>query len=387
MAKRRRIALFLNLTNYVERLCFRGMERFAAQEGPWEYDTPRGTLGHPIPDLRTWQGDGVLGFLRTRDIGRQITEAKLPAVNISNMDPGYGVPAVRRDLAATGVLGAEYFLHRGLTNHAFYTSTTPDMEMTRMLERAYVERLAKEGHACSVLYQQSTEEPTKEPERDRQELLKWLGSLAKPVGILTTADLRAARVLVACRELGLEVPQEVSVLGKGNDELVCKFTHPTLSSISEDYAEIGYQAAALLNRLMDGAEPPDGPILVAPRVIVDRESTNVTVTGDTHVRKALRYVAEHACDPITVADVVQQLPIHRTRLEFLFRRALHRPPYTEITRVRMDRAKKLLAETTRSVAEVAAECGFANYSSFSVAFKRETGVSPRAYRRQSRPAR
>ena len=126
-------------------------------------------------------------------------------------------------------------------------------------------------------------------------------------------------------------------------------------------------------------------MLVAPGPIISRQSTNVTVTGDVHVRKALTYIAQHACDPITVADVVGQLPIHRTRFEFLFRRALHRPPYTEITRVRMDRARKLLAETTRSVAEVAADCGFANYSSFSVAFKRETGISPRAYRRQYRP--
>jgi LacI family transcriptional regulator len=195
-------------------------------------------------------------------------------------------------------------------------------------------------------------------------------------------------LLVACRDLGVSVPEEVAVLGKGNDELVCKLTRPSLSSIIEDNPEVGYQAAVLLARLMDGAKAPNAPVQVAPGPIFDRQSTNVTVTGDTHVRKALRYIAQHACDPITVSDVVRQLPIHRTRFEFLFRRALHRPPYTEITRVRMDRAKELLAATSlpKSVAEIAAECGFANYSSFSVAFKRQTSVSPRAYRKRFRPA-
>ena len=385
MAKRRRIALFLNLNDYFERLCFQGIERFAAEAGSWEFDTPRGTLGHAIPDLRTWDGDGILGFLRTRDVGQQVRDSTVPAVNISNLDPGCDIVAVRRDHRAVGIRAAEYFLHRGLRNHAYYSATTPDMDTIRMLERAYVERLAQEGHACSVLYQQSTADPVKDPERDRQELLEWVKSLPKPAGVLATADLRAARVLGACREVGLAVPEQVSVLGRGNDELVCKFTRPSLSSICEDYAEIAYQAAALLHRLMDGAEAPSSPVLLPPGPIIDRESTNTTVTADVHIQKALRYIQQHACDPISVADVVHQLPIHRTRFEFLFRRALHRPPYTEITRVRMDLAKKLLAETDRSVADVAADCGFANYSSFSVAFKRETGVSPRTYRRQSRP--
>jgi LacI family transcriptional regulator len=398
MGKKRRIALYLNLAEYRERQFFAGIERFASQQGPWEYDLPTGALGHAVTDLRRWSGDGVLGFLRAKEIWQQLQDSKLPAVNVSNVDPGPGIPAVRRDFAAIGELAAEYFLHRGFEHHGFYSRTAPDMEMRRTLERAFIGRLQREGHACSVLYQKAAPRPVALSGQDAwsvssdksgsaaedRELLDWLKSLPRPVGILAMDDLYAARLLVACRDLGLSVPEEVAVLGKGNDELVCRLTRPSLSSIIEDNPEVGYQAAALLHRLMDGAKPPSAPVQVAPGAIVDRQSTNVTVTGDTHVRKALRYIAEHACDPITVADVVRQLPIHRTRFEFLFRRALHRPPYTEITRVRMDRAKELLAATSRSVAEIAAQCGFANYSSFSVAFKRQTSLSPRAYRKQYR---
>ncbi len=385
MAKKRRIALFINLAEYHERVFFQGIERFAAQHGPWEYDMPTGALGHAVADLRQWSGDGALGFLRTAKIWQQLEESKLPAVNMSNVDPGPGVPAVRRDYVTTGALAAEYFLHRGFQHHAFYSSVGPDMDMRRTLEEAYVERLQQDGHACSVLYQQDTGNWRCGPAHDHEQLVDWVKSLPRPVSVFAVNDFLAARLLVACRDLHLKVPEDVSVLGRSNDELVCKLTRPTLSSISEDFAEVGYQAAALLHRLMEGAKPPEAPVLIAPGPIIDRESTNVTVTGDAHVRKALRYIAQHACDPITVADVVRQLPIHRTRFECLFRRALHRPPYSEITRVRIDRARKLLAASTRSVAEVAAACGFANYSSFSVAFKRETGTSPRTYRKQSYP--
>ena len=107
-----------------------------------------------------------------------------------------------------------------------------------------------------MLYQQQESEWKKDSERYYRELLDWLRSLLKPVGVLATEDLGGARLLVACRDLNLAVPEHVGVLGKGNDEWVCKFTRPSLSSICEDYAEIGYQAAALLNRLMEGASLP-----------------------------------------------------------------------------------------------------------------------------------
>jgi len=381
MDSKRVIALYLNLWDHYERECFRGVERYASRNGPWEFHTPRGALGHPLPDLRTWRGDGVLGFLRTKELGDQIRSAGLPAVNISQLDPGPGVPRVARDVAATGAQAARYFLYRGFTNHAYYALMNVDTEIERVSEQGFVEAVRKEGHFCSSLTELRPRDPRQSAEHE-QKVAAWLKSLPKPVSVFANCDESAAWLLANCRAIGIVVPDDLALMGRGNDELVCKFTKPSLTSITEDLEEIGYRAAALLHELMEGKLPPAEVILLKPGDIIERESTNTTAVCEGHVRTALAYIAEHGCDPITVADVVGQLPIQRTRFEVLFRQALHRSPHTEIIRVRIDRAKKLLAEEAVSVAQIAAKCGFASYSSLSIAFKREVGMSPRAYRKR-----
>src|SRR6202042_2398690 len=83
-------------------------------------------------------------------------------------------------------------------------------------------------------------------------LAKWLESLPKPVGILAANDSRAHHILEACRAFGLRVPEEVAVIGVNNDELLCQLSNPALTSIEHGTKRMGYEAAALLERLMSG---------------------------------------------------------------------------------------------------------------------------------------
>ncbi len=386
MAEKKSIALYMNLWDHYERAYFRGVDRYASRYGPWEFHTPRGAVGHPLPDLRTWRGDGVLGFLRGKDLGDEIREAGLPAVTLSQLDVGPRVPRVTRAFAGSARRAAEYFLHRGFSNHAYYGVMDADTRIERDMEQAYMNALSLDGHFCSSftrLKPPSAQESPHEYADYERDVMVWLRSLPTPVSIFANTDQAAAWLLANLRAVGLEVPKDVALMGRGNDELVCRFTSPSLSSISEDFVEVGYQAAALLHEMMNGRQPPTADTIIPPGDIIERESTNATAVSEGHVRSALRYISEHACDPITVTDVVKQLPIQRTRFEVLFRQALHRSPHTEIIRVRIDRAKKLLAESGDSVADIAGRCGFASYSSLSIAFKREVGISPRGYRKKA----
>src|SRR5437660_984008 len=80
-------------------------------------------------------------------------------------------------------------------------------------------------------------------------LADWLHGLPKPVGVLACNDVRGQQVLNACRRAGLAVPDEVAVLGVDNNELVCNLADPPLSSVDANCERIGYEAAALLDRL------------------------------------------------------------------------------------------------------------------------------------------
>jgi LacI family transcriptional regulator len=204
------------------------------------------------------------------------------------------------------------------------------------------------------------------------------------VGIFATLDNVAADVLEACRHLEIKVPEEVCVLGVDNNESITQFTHPPLSSIALPGAKIGFEAARLLDRLMAGEPPPAQPLRLPPTGVVARQSTNLLAIADEDVLAAVRYIREHLQEQTAVADLLRVVSVNRRYLEFKFKKFLGRSPLQEIRRMRIERARQLLAETDLSMPAVAAKSGFANAERLANVFRQELGVTPTTYRRQFR---
>jgi LacI family transcriptional regulator len=180
--------------------------------------------------------------------------------------------------------------------------------------------------------------------------------------------------------LELAVPDEVAVLGVDNDELLCDLADPPLSSVIPDVRRTGYEAAALLDRMMRGAKiAPEGR-LFAPLGVATRQSTDVVAVADRHISAAVRYIRSHACSGITVADVLKQVPMSRRVLEARFQKLLGRSPHTQILAVKLDRVKQLLADTDLSLAAIAERSGFKHVEYLSVAFKRQMGLTASEFR-------
>jgi len=135
-----------------------------------------------------------------------------------------------------------------------------------------------------------------------------------------------------------------------------------------------------LDRLMAGQRAPKEAILIPPKGIHVRRSTDVVAVEDGDVATALRYIRDHACDGISVDDVARHVALSRTTLDRRFQFALERSPKAEIDRVRVNRAKQLLAETEYKIAAIAAMTGYAAAPQFVTAFKRLTGLTPGKYR-------
>ena len=143
----------------------------------------------------------------------------------------------------------------------------------------------------------------------------WVDSLPKPVGLMACNDLRAHQVLMVCSERNIAVPDEVAVIGVDNDELICELCHPPLSSIEQNPERAGYEAAALLDRLLDGKTPPVAPIVIEPLGVVHRQSTDVVAVGDADVAAAIRFIRTHACDGIRVGDSLAHVHTSRSTLD------------------------------------------------------------------------
>ena len=215
--------------------------------------------------------------------------------------------------------------------------------------------------------------------------MKWIRGLAKPAGIFACNDIRGQNVLEACAAARLTVPEQVAVIGVDNDEVLCQLCEPPLSSVIPNAELVGFRAAELLSILMDKKQPPERETLIAPLGIATRQSTDVVAIDDPEIAAALRYIREHACEGISVKDVLAHVPVSRSTLERQMRKYLNRSPQQEIRVVQVKHARELLAATDLSIEQIAHHCGFVHPEYMHVVFRRETKMTPGAYRRSAQP--
>jgi LacI family transcriptional regulator len=220
----------------------------------------------------------------------------------------------------------------------------------------------------------------------QQALSEWLKKLTKPAGVLAFEGGVARDVAAACQAAGIRVPEEVAILSVG-DELACEMAWPAVSAIDMDRQRTGWEAAAMLNQLMSGQTLLQRRVVVNPRGIIQRLSTETLAVDDPRVVEAVRFIRKAVADGVRVEDVLDEVPVSRRTLEYAFNRALGRSIHQEITRERIRLTQEMLATTDLALADIAARCGFSDRTRLSSIFHRETGVTPKDYRRSARRGR
>ena len=214
----------------------------------------------------------------------------------------------------------------------------------------------------------------------------WLETLPKPIGMLSANDDRAASILETCHLLGYGVPEDVSVIGVDDDQYVCELQNPPLSSVAMASEQAGYEAAALLDRMIHGEERMSGQRIVAHATrVTARQSTNVLMVRNADVRKALRFIRENAVRPIRVADIVRATDLSHRTLNDQFHLELSCSISKQLTRARIAYISRLLTETEMRIHEIATVVGYEDDRHFSRYFKRATGLTPQGYRRKHTP--
>jgi LacI family transcriptional regulator len=205
-----------------------------------------------------------------------------------------------------------------------------------------------------------------------------------PMAVMACNDRSAVALLAVCRSAGLRVPEDVAVLGVDNDELMQSLANPPLSTINTARERIGFEAAAMLERLMQGKAIDGDLVLVPPKDVITRRSTDALAINDPDVVAAARFIQHHAGRQIGVLDVARRATISRRQLERRFRDALGRTIHDEILRCRVDRARSLLIESDLTLPQVAMASGFAAASYFTTVFRRELGTTPGEFRARLR---
>lgn len=346
-----------------------GVRRYEREHEPWRLQTVRAEP-QKIAALKHMKHiDGAIGFLPTMALDRAVARLQVPAVNMSARLYSSELPRVFFDNVAAGRMAAEHLLELRL-QHFAYTGL-PEHYFSSERGAGFAARLAEAGREVHM------HEFTGERRR-----LAWLRKLPRPIGILACNDGEAVCTAEACEQLGMNIPDDVALVGVDNSDLICAMGPVPITSIDSEGQTVGYHAAELLDRLMSGAAPPVAPVLVPARRLVVRASTHAVFHGDALVAKAAHIIREQACTGIRVGELVAALDVSRRTLEEKMKAALGRSPHEEIRRVQFERVKDLLIDTDLKIAEVAKRTGFGNARRMAEEFAAVVGMSPKAFRAQ-----
>ena len=413
MPKPRRVAVMLDLVWPYKRhaAIFAGTQQYAQEQG-WESiidEYADDTI--PVRPAKSVPYDGVIARA-TRKLARRAARLNVPVVNVWFSSPVWkSLPGVFADFSAIGRLRAEHLLARGFRRFA---ALTLDNERGQDFElRAFAGTLADAGYPCAAgtipLAASSSLKEWRETERT---IAAWMENWRPPIGVYVGSESHGRMVAQMCRNRGWRVPEDVAIIAGWNEEAICENPRPTLSSVEVGHERIGYEAARLLDRLMDGKEEGPGvscaehpsarsgkrlpvpfleplpePILLPPQGLIVRESTDFFAVDDELIAAALEFIAANShrkIGPDAVAGAVATEP--RT-LQRRFRKYLDRPIATEIRRVRIERAKRELTQSKRPLSEIARDVGFGETMRMYEVFRRELGVTPSQYRKQRQSTR
>lgn len=387
-----RVAIIIGLASSYGRQVLAGIGRYALIHGPWhlqiDYEFSRWKLP---PWLKNWKGDGVISRIASDEIKDFADQSGIPVVDLNDMVHTLDLPFVYNDQSAVGRLAAEHLLEKEYEHFAFIGQRGLSWSDERAA--AYKNVVSSPGFSYSEfegteyekihsqssggLYRNSVWESESDAIHD------WLIALPKPVGIMACNSFRGLQLLELCRSAGIAVPESVAIIAGDNEETVCEITSPSLSAVDLDAQAIGFHAAAILNRAMQGQDISTTALRVPPRGIIPRHSTMITAVSDDILGKALEFIRKNYRYNIAPSDVAKHVDVSIRKLQILFKKKLNCSIHARILVFKLETATDLLRRTDLNLTEIAYRCGFNYPQQLSRVFFEKYGIRPGEYRKMN----
>ncbi len=391
----RTVGLFIESSRVYGRGLLRGIAKFVRIHNEWSIVYQERMLGDVTPlDLGHRHCDGIIARIDTIRQRNRFIKLRIPLVDLRGRWDIPKFPHLISNDKAIAELAAQHLLARGSRHFAFYGFAGADYSQRR--RDYFCAAIHAAGHTTAVYESPAAPRGSDTTANEstaalhERKMSHWLKGLPQPIGLMACNDVGGRQVLDICHVLGLRVPEQISVIGVDNDEVLCDLAEPPMSSIILPTERIGYQAAELLSDMMDGRKPAQHEILIPPIEVMKRRSTDAAVVEEPYVAAALAFIREKACTGINVEDILDHLANHkllvsRSTLDRRFREILHFTPKEQILTIRLERVRQLLLDTTDSVERIAQQVGLAGASQLAALFKHCTGETPGEYRAKARP--
>ena len=377
----KRILLLTDLSGGYHRKLMQGIVQYSKEHGPWVffhmplyYCELYGDAG-VVQWAKKWEADAVIAQLENVDVDK-LRELEIPVIIQDYKDQANNIYNMTGEYFKTGEMAADFFLKRGFTHFAYYGSN--DMIWSRERADGFRSCIEAQGYTVSTLNSDLIKHENWA--FSSATLSKWLLSLPKPIAIFACDDFYAARITETCKFFNIPVPEEISVLGVDNDELICNISDPPLSSIILDVENGGYKAAALLHQLMNNEPLTASKIVISPLRIEMRKSTDKFVVTDKYMMRAIEFIIKNYNKDISINDVISKVPLSRRLLEYRFKKEFKVSIYQYLLQYRVDRFSELLIKTDKPLSELALMCGFDDYKNISRVFSKYKKMTPNQYR-------
>lgn len=307
---------------------------------------------------------------------RGVTVISVPSVDIA------GIPCSRIDVDHREIArcAAKLFLSHGLTNFAYVGSPCrADLWSRERLEHF---RTEIEQNEFTVSAFEPVEHRMSDWTDEIKRLGEWLKELPKPCGVFAAFDQRAKHVIDVCRQLDINIPKEIQVVGVDNEESICELTIPSLSSIAPDFEAAGFAAARELDRLMNGERHRPRTIKIQSTSFIERMSTTDFTRSGDRVNRALNFIRSHAREPIDVPQVAHAVGGCVRLLEKDFRSILGTSVCRSIQDCRLKEVANALRTSSVPLSVIARQSGFSSETYLKNLFRRTFGVTMSQYRRE-----
>jgi LacI family transcriptional regulator len=382
----REVAIVVESATSFSRGVLRGVSQWMAQQAAWLITVDDRVPGGPIPGwLTRWSGDGVISGLPERDLPKTCRGDGRPVVYVRDRLTASRLPGIYPDDEAAVRLAVTHLVDRGL-RHIGVCPVSPGTAVRCDTAVRFAEAAGCTVDAYAAEPRHGVR-PKLDGKRGGSTLGRWLASLPRPVGVVAMDDVQVLNILEACRDQGLEVPDDVAVVAVTDDDALCELATPTVTSVTHDRARLGREAARVLESAMISGRPASAVVLVPPTGIAVRRSSDVLAVEDADIRRALILIKERGCFELSAGQVATSLGLSRKLLDRKFQQMLGRTIHDELQRTRLAEAKRLLAETDHKLLVVSVRAGFTHAAQLCNVFKSAVGMSPMQYRKTMQTCR
>lgn len=381
-----RVAAFLAIDTEHGRSILRGIAHFFRHRHEVTVLKFGQNSNYDPQQLRRLRLSGIIAKVGSKRDEEALLQLGVPVINVSGQREHTLMPTIDSDDARVGEMAFHHFQGRGHRRFAYCGNPKHHASVMRLesFRRSALQfDPQSQVHAFAVPL---GDQNSPYPERIREQLATWVKSLPKPIGIFSFTDRVAVELEEVCVRNDIKVPDEVALLGVGNDLTRLEFSHVELSSVQLNTERIGLLAAESLDQCMKGQGETPPHLVVPPQKLVIRRSSDRYAVSDEIISEALDYMRMHIGNSLYVSEIARVIGLSRRSLEIRFRQSLGESVYEAVQRMKIDHAKDLLADPSLSVGEIAFSTGYADHKAFARAFRSRVQESPSSYRRRLLPA-